>query len=216
MATPVEPVEGPPLLRGWLHLVCAGLALPAGAVLIVRARESDAAWGAVVYMGGMFVMFSVSAAYHRGRWSVRGRPWMKRADHAAIFGMIAATYTPICLTVLRDGLLSWLLPVIGVAAGLGVIGAFTGLAERRIVGLVSYSVLGWAAVLAMPRLARHLNPLELALLITGGALYSLGSIGLGLRWPNPLPRTFGYHEVWHVLVALAVACHFVVIWALVG
>lgn len=205
----------PPLLRGWLHLVCAVAAVPAGALLITRAADARSQVAAAIYGAGTFVMFAVSAAYHRRTWSASARPWMKRADHAAIFVMIAGTYSPICLVALREDGGSWLFIGAWVGALLGVVGAVTGIAERRVVGLVAYSGLGWAAVLAMPQLVRRLDALELVLLFAGGALYSLGSIGLGLRWPNPAPGVFGYHEVWHLLVVVAAACHFVVVWRIV-
>ena len=207
--------EVAPLLRGWLHLVCAVVTLPVGAFLVARADEPGGRGGAVVYVVGMFVMFSVSGLYHRGRWTPVVRPWMKRADHAAIFVMIGSTYTPICLVALRGGIGPWLLAGVWICVILGVVGALTGWAEKRVIGLVAYSAMGWAAVLAMPHLARSLSGAGIALLIAGGVLYSLGSIGLGLRWPNPVPGVFGYHEVWHVLVVTAVACHFAVVWSLV-
>src|SRR5439155_821731 len=82
-------------------------------------------------------------------------------------------------------------------------------AEKRIVGLASYIVLGWVAVIAMPELARRLGGGDLSLLIVGGALYTVGAVVLGTRWPDPSPRFFGYHEVWHTMVTAAVVCHFV-------
>ena len=207
--------EVPPLLRGWLHFVCALAAVPAAVLLVTRAADTRSATAAAIYGAGTFLMFAVSATYHRRAWSPAVRPRMKRADHAAIFVMIAATYTPICLVALRDDGGSWLFVGAWVGALLGVAGAITGIAERKVIGLVAYSGMGWAAVLAMPQLVRRLDTFELVLLFAGGALYSLGSIGLGLRWPNPAPGVFGYHEVWHVLVVVAVACHFVVVWRII-
>ena len=213
-STPIADVA--PLLRGWLHLVCAIASLPAGALVVSRADEAGGRTGALVYAFGMFLMFTVSALYHRVKWSPAMRPWMKRADHAAIFVMIAASYSPLCLVVLRPGIGPWLLAGVWVAAVVGVAGAITGVAEKAVIGLVSYSVLGWAAVLAVPDLVRRLDPIHLVLLFAGGVLYTVGSIFLGLRWPKPNAKVFGYHEVWHVLVVVAVACHFAVVWSVVG
>ena len=205
-----------PLLRGWLHLICAIASIPVGILVIANAEGGRARLGAAVYAVGLLTMFSVSAIYHRVRWSERVRPWMKRADHAAIFVMIAGTYTPLCLIVLRDSWGAWLLLGAWIGAVLGVVGAITGIAERKIVGLIAYSVFGWAAMLSMPALIRNLDPIHVALLIFGGVVYTIGSIGLGTRWPRGVPQVFGYHEIWHVLVVIAVAAHFAVVWSAVS
>ena len=204
-----------PLLRGWLHLVGAVLAVPTGMLIVANASPGRARAGAVVYAIGILTMFSVSAAYHRGRWSPPVRRWMKRADHAAIFVMIAGSYTPICLVAMDGAWATGMLIGVWVAAVLGMIGAFTGIAERRVIGLVAYIGLGWAAVLALPQLWSVLSAPELVLLFLGGVLYTAGAVCLGLRWPNPWPRVFGYHEVWHAAVTAAVAAHVVTISSLV-
>lgn len=204
-----------PLLRGWLHLVCAVLAVPTGLALVVQASPGRDRVGAAIYAVGVFTMFSVSAAYHRGRWSPGSRRWMKRADHAAIFVMIAGTYTPICLIAMRGPWATALLVGVWAAAILGVVGAFTGIAERRVIGLVAYIGLGWVAVLALPQLWSVLSVTALVLLFAGGVLYTAGAVCLGLRWPNPWPRVFGYHEIWHVAVSLAVALHVVSVSSLI-
>lgn len=216
--TPSPPSEPAviPLLRGWLHLVCAGLSIPFGALIVGHADGDRARLGASVYALGLLILFSVSATYHRTPWSPRVKPWMKRADHAAIFLLIAATYTPFCLVTLSESSGRWLLIAVWTGAIIGVIGAVTGLAERRYVGLVAYISLGWVVVLAMPQLIRELPVLDVALLAAGGIVYTVGAIGLGTRWPDPFPKVFGYHEVWHVLVVVAVVLHYRVVWSAVG
>ena len=200
-----------PLLRGWLHLVCFFLALPAGALIVAAAGSGRARIGAIVYAIGIATLFGVSGSYHRGRWSEVGRSRMKRLDHAAIFVMIAATYTPLCLVALRGRTGSWLLTLVWLGALTGVVLAATGIAERRYIGLVSYISLGWVAGIALPEMARRLTPTELWLIVAGGLLYTVGGITLGSRWPNPWPRVFGYHEVWHVMTVVACALHFAAI-----
>ncbi len=204
-----------PLLRGWLHLVCFFLSVPAGWVVVAAAPTARARGAALVYAIGLSALFGVSAAYHRRRWSVAARPRMKRADHATIFVMIAGSYTPLCLLALGDALGEAVLLAVWIAAISGVVLAATGVAERRVIGLVTYIALGWAMVLVLPELTRRLSAVEMALILVGGLLYTVGCIFMGLRWPDPYPAVFGYHELWHVMVVVAAACHYVVILSVV-
>ncbi len=200
-----------PLLRGWLHLVCFFLAFPAGALVIASAGSTRARAAAVVYAAGVCCLFGVSATYHRRKWSAAARPRMKRLDHATIFVMIAGSYTPICLLTLGGTNGPKVLLGAWLGAGAGIVFALTGIAEKRVVGLVTYIGLGWVMVLMLPALARRMTAIDLALLLVGGLLYTVGCIFMGTRWPDPYPTVFGYHEVWHVMVVGAAACHYLVI-----
>ena len=213
-AVEIDPL--PPLLRGWLHLVCFFLSLPAGAVVIGAAGSDRARAAAVVYAVGMTAMFGVSAAYHLGRWSPAARRRMRRTDHGTIFLMIAGSYTPLCLLALSSTTGTVILTTVWVGVGLGLILALTGVAEQAVLGLLCYIGLGWVVVLALPELTRRLAPGETAMLVAGGVVYTAGGVVLGLRRPNPSPRWFGYHEVWHAMVAVACACHYVTILSVVG
>ncbi len=206
----------PPLLRGWLHLVCFLLSVPAGAVVIAAAGTARARVAAVVYAIGMSAMFGVSAAYHRCRWSPAGRRRMRRTDHGTIFLMIAGSYTPLCLLALSGTTGTAILTAVWVGAGLGFFLALSGFAEKALLGLLCYVGLGWAMVLVLPELSRQLASGQIGLLLAGGIVYTLGGIVLGTRWPNPSPLYFGYHEVWHAMVAVACACHYVTILSVVG
>jgi hemolysin III len=205
-----------PLLRGWLHLVCFFLAIPAGMWVIALADTPRARWGAVVYAIGMIALFGVSGSYHRGRWSQAARRRMQQLDHATIFVMIAGSYTPLCLVALQG----WIAPVMLVAAWVGatvgIVLAFSGGRRSRIARSALYIALGWVSIGATPQLIDHLTGQEIALIAIGGVLYTVGAIFLATRWPDPFPRVFGYHEVWHVLVVAAVVCHFVAISSLVA
>ena len=177
----------------------------------VRARV-----GAAVYPGGLCALSGVSGTYHRGPWSARARARMRRLDHATIFVMIAGTYTPLCLVALRHHGGGRLLALVWAGAVMGVAMAAAGVAERPVIGMVTYITLGWVAVLALPALSGRLSTAALALVVAGGIVYTLGGIVLGTRWPNPSPRVFGYHEVWHVMVVVACVCHYLVIVSVVG
>jgi hemolysin III len=103
-----------------------------------------------------------------------------------------------------------------VGATVGVVLAFSGGRRSRIAKGTLYIALGWVSVVATPQLLRHLSATEIVLIIVGGVLYTVGAIFLATRWPDPFPRVFGYHEVWHALVVAAVVCHFVAIASVVA
>jgi hemolysin III len=205
----------PPRFRGRLHRACFFLSLPAGLVLVLVARGVEARVAALVYALGVATLYGVSGTYHCGRWTDAARQRWKRLDHAAIFVMIAGTYTPICLLVLSGVGAAVLLGAVWAAAVVGVVLALAGIATRRGVGHAMYLTVGWLAVLALPEMVRQLSPEALALLFGGAALYTVGAFVLALRWPNPSPRLFGYHEVWHVMVVVASLCHGAVIYSVV-
>jgi hemolysin III len=200
-----------PLLRGWLHAACFVASLPAGILVVAAAGPARARVSAIVYALALTALFGVSASYHRGHWSAIARKRMQRLDHATIFVMIAACYTPICLIALHGATAKFLL--IGAWAGAlaGIVLVLTGMAHKWAIGLICYIGLGWLAVIAMPQLSRTLSGIDFALIVTGGGVYTLGAIVLATRWPDPFPRVFGYHEVWHVMVAGACICHYLAI-----
>lgn len=205
-----------PLLRGWLHLICFFLAIPAGVSVIALAESSSARVGAVIYAIGLVALFGVSGFYHRGRWSPAWLSRMKRLDHTTIFVMIAGTYTPICLTVLNGWVAVTMLAVAWLGAAFGGVLAWVPGSKSRTMCSAMYIVLGWAVVLATPQLVARLTVGQLVLIGIGGALYTGGAITLATRRPDPFPRIFGYHEVWHVAVVVAAACQLVAIASLVG
>ena len=206
----------PPHLRGWLHLICFFLSIPAGGLVIAAAESGGGRLAGLVYALGMTAMFGVSAAYHRGRWSPAARRRMRRIDHGTIFLMIAGSYTPLCLLAIQGTTGTVVLTAVWLGAGLGFVFALTGVAERAVLGLLCYIGLGWAVVVALPGLTRRLSAGEMALLVAGGVVYTLGGVVLGTRWPNPSARWFGYHEVWHAMVVVACVCHYVTILSVVG
>lgn len=196
-----------PLLRGWLHLVCFFLAIPVGLWLVVEAESTKARVGAGIYAVGLIALFGVSGWYHRGRWGPAARLRMKRLDHATIFVMIAGTYTPLCLLVLRGWVATALLISVWTGAVAGMFLAWQTGYRLGLVRNTLYISMGWVSLVAAPQLAARLDPEDLALIAIGGVLFTIGAIILATRWPNPLPRVLGYHEVWHLLVVAAVVCH---------
>jgi hemolysin III len=197
-----------PRLRGRLHEVAFIVAIPAGLVLLWIAPGPLARAAVAVYWVALLSQFGVSATYHLGNWSERAHLWLRRLDHSTIFLLIAGTYTPFCLLAL-DGTASLvLLAVVWVGA---IVGILTKLyrADLNVLSGFLYIGLGWAAIFLLPSLVRTLTPLELGLVISGGALYTVGALVLATKWPNPFPRTFGFHEIWHAATIGAAACLFV-------
>ena len=195
---------GRPRLRGRLHQVAFFVSLPAGITLVALAGGVAARVGAAVFATTLTGLFGVSMAYHRGRWSDRARLVMKHVDHSMIFVFIAGSYTPVTLLAL-----AW------TGAAVGVVVTVWRLERWHALGFAMYLTLGWLAVVAAPQLARSLSRPELALLAAGGVLYTVGAIVLARKRPDPNPRVFGYHEVWHSFVVGASACHFTLVLLLV-
>ena len=198
-----------PLLRGVSHEIAAGVALAGLVALVLLAPGPRARVGALVYGFSLVALFSVSALYHRPTWGPRARLWMRRLDHSAIFLLIAGTFTPICLLI-GDGRAHTMLAVVWAGAGLGVLRALIWPTAPRGVATGLYLLLGWAAVPLVPAMYRALGAGSLALLAAGGLLYSAGAVIYATRRPDPFPRVFGYHEVFHALVIAAAGLHFAV------
>jgi len=200
-----------PLLRGISHAVSFWFALAATLVLVLLVDGTAERIAALVYGFGMCALFGASGIYHRWRWDPRWRPLLRRVDHATIFVFIAASYTPIALLVLDDGWRWSILAVVWTGALAGVfMSVFWIDAPRWLVAAV-YLALGWVAVAAAPKLVELLPAAPLVLLVTGGLLYSAGAVIYGLKRPDPWPKVFGFHEIFHALVVLAVIVHFTAI-----
>jgi len=204
-----------PSLRGWLHQVAFFASIPAGITLVALARGAEARVGAAIFAASLSALYGVSAAYHRGRWSARAHQIMRRLDHCMIFVLIAGSYTPIVLLALRPSWGITLLVVSWVGATVGIVITVLRLERWPAVGFAMYLVLGWLAVIAAPQLAQSLSGVELALLATGGVLYTVGAVVLASGRPDPRPATFGYHEIWHTFVVSASASHFALVALLV-
>jgi hemolysin III len=199
---PVVPaVRGRPKLRGVSHQIAAFAAGPAALVLAARAPTRTALTGALVYGLSMVVLFTVSAVYHRVYWPLSIRRVIGRVDHSAIFLLIAGTYTPFCLLL---GLV-WAGAFIGIAIVIGWVGIPKPLRASL------YVVLGWFVFPVVPLLRAALGDAAIGLLFVGGAFYTVGAVIYGLRRPDPFPRIFGFHEIFHLLVIAAAICHYLVV-----
>jgi hemolysin III len=201
-----------PLLRGWSHLVAAVVALPAGVALVAHASGAEARAAAAVYALSLLALFTASSSYHLGLGGVRRTPALRRLDHSSIYLLIAGSYTPVCLVVLATSPGLPLLVALWVAAIAGVTMKLTRFDGSHRVGFALYLTMGWAAIIALPGLIDGVSSSSLWLLGLGGVVYTTGAIVLAARAPNLVPGVFGYHELWHVMVIVAAAMHYVVFW----
>jgi hemolysin III len=205
-----------PRLRGWLHLAAAPLVLAGGVVLIALSPTATTRLGSVIYVLSAVTLFSVSATYHRGRWSPRVTGILRRLDHANIFLLIAGTYTPFTLILLHGSDRVVLMTVIWAGALLGMGFRVLWIDAPRWLCVPIYIALGSAAILVLPqfaagseRLGVGVGTAVLVLIAAGGALYVVGGVVYGIRRPDPWPSNFGFHEVFHTLTVLAFVTHYV-------
>lgn len=210
--TPPKPPK--PRLRGVFHLVGAVCALVAGPFLYVNAAPETLAVGIVVYGVCLVLLLGISALYHTPMWTPAVRARLRRLDRSMIYLFMAGTYTPILLE-LGDRVSPLMLPAIWLASmvGIAMVLFFTGL--PRYVTVTPYLVMGWGGAVIMAPLLEHLGALPFGLVVGGGVVYSVGAVIYARRSPNPAPTVFGYHEIFHVLVLVAAACHYVAIWDMV-
>jgi hemolysin III len=208
-----------PRARGLIHVVCAATAIIAGAVLVPVAwleASPKAGVATLIYTATIVGMFSVSAIYHRVQWTNLGaRKWMKRADHSMIFIFIAGSYTPFVLLAMPPHTGSMVLTIVYGGAAAGVALKMFWPSSPRWVGVPLYLLLGYAAIWFAPELLAGGGVAVVGLLVAGGVLYNVGAVLYGVRWPNPWPQTFGYHEFFHAFTAAAAICHYVAIWFVV-
>jgi hemolysin III len=188
----------------------AGLVL----LLVLAGGDPLRTAAAAVYGVSLVVLYLASTLLHALRVSVRTFRRLRLFDHAAIFGLIAGSYTPITLLTLteRNATLGWTL--FGLVWGLALLGILfkaVWLGAPRWISTGLYLLLGWLALIAIGPLVAALPLAALAWLVAGGLAYSVGAIVYATRRPDPLPRVFGYHELWHLFVLAGSACHFVMI-----
>jgi hemolysin III len=195
------------VLHQWAFVAFAVLAL----LLPLVADHTDGRVSLGLYALCVTGLFGVSALYHRRMWSPAARRWMRRLDHSMIFLLIAGTYTPFAVLALGGALSTVLLIVFWTGAAVGVaITVFWIDAPRWLVVAVCV-VLGWTAVAALPAVADSLGWNAVLLIAAGGVLYSAGAAVYALKRPDPVPDVFGYHEVFHLLVVLAAAAHYLAV-----
>ena len=200
-----------PKLRGVLHQAAFVIAVVIAPLLIVGADRGRPRLAAAVFAGSVAVCFGASALYHRVTWTPRVRLWMRRIDHAGIYLLIAGTYTPVSLLVLRGAWRPVVLTVVWAGATAAIVLKFVWVRAPKWLAAAIGLALGWVAVIALPQLIVHPHPAAVALLIVGGLAYTAGAVVYARRRPDPAPAVFGYHELFHALTIVGVACQYVAI-----
>lgn len=205
-----------PRFRGWIHVHSAAVAIVAGAALVSVSwalASTRAGLATLVYTAAIVTMFAVSATYHRVQWrSATARAWMRRLDHSTIFIFIAGSYTPFAVLAMPPEAGHLVLWIVWGGALAGITLTVCWPTAPRWVGVPLYLLLGWVAVWFAPTIVHVAGVAAMVLLATGGVLYSVGALLYGLRWPDPWPTTFGYHEFFHAFTAIAAICHYVAMW----
>lgn len=201
-----------PSLRGVFHLYAFFAALAGGITLVALAEGARARFAVAVYAFALAAMFGASALYHRAPWrSARARAWARRVDHSMIFLFIAGTYTPFALLAFTGVVPAVVLACVWGGAALGVVLNVSWIDAPKWVTAPVYLLVGWVGVVAAPQLFTEVDVASAVLVVVGGVLYTLGAVAYATHWPDPFPDTFGFHEVFHVLVVAAAAAQFVAV-----
>lgn len=197
-----------PRLRGLSHEIAFFLALPLGVGLSFEAQTTRGRASAIVFAASVAAMFGASALYHRVTWSPRRRPWLRRLDHAGIYALIAGTYTPFGLLVLSGNWSVAVLAIVWSGAAAAIALKFLWVDAPKWLSAVIGIALGWVGVVVFPQLVARIGLGPSLLVLAGGLAYTAGAVIYALRRPDPVPTVFGYHELFHACVIVAVACHY--------
>lgn len=205
------PVPEKPILRGWLHLGAAPIALVAGLAIVAFAPTLAGRVSAAIYTITAVMLFGTSAVYHRGNWSPRTKAVLRRMDHANIFLIIAGSYTPLCVLLLSQRTSTIVLSIVWTGAILGVLARIFWLEAPRWLYVPLYLILGWVAVGFLGHFYETGGAAVVTLIAVGGFCYTLGAVIYGLKWPRGSQQYFGFHEIFHALTIAGFTCHFIAV-----
>ena len=198
-----------PKLRGIVHLVMSPLSLVAGLTLITLANELRGRITLGIFTLTAVTLFTCSALYHRVAWTDKNKAIWRRIDHSNISILIAGTYTPFAVYLLKPSQTKTLLIVAWGGAILISLLRIFWLSAPRWLYVAGYISLGWSAVFYMPQFLNSGGVVIFILVLTGGVLYSAGGAIYALKKPNFSINWFGFHELFHAMTAAAFICHFI-------
>mmetsp|Transcript_7940 Transcript_7940/g.23439 ORF Transcript_7940/g.23439 Transcript_7940/m.23439 type:complete len:289 (+) Transcript_7940:465-1331(+) len=210
--------EWPPVKTTWrgvMHQHAALAALTAGIVLVASAPTARAKIGCGIYAASLTMQLACSALYHVPAWGRKTRTWLRRLDHAAIFALIAGTYTPLCMLALDQAAARRLLLIEWGAAAVGIVQTLFWLSAPKQLKTGMYIFLGWVVLPYAGEMKAALGSTGAWLIAAGGVTYTVGGTIYAMRWPNPWPKTFGYHELFHCATILASIFHFTAVYRMV-
>jgi hemolysin III len=213
MSQPNSPAKKP-ILRGYFHQEAFFTFLGACTLLMIGSTSQQKLLSSAIFSFGLLFLFGVSAIYHRPHWQPKPRALLKRFDHSAIFILIASTFTPFCLLALPEPGGEQLLIRVWIAAILGVIQSIFWVKAPKWLTAVLYVAMGWLIAPYISELNQSLGPTNVALIIAGGVVYTVGAVFYALRKPVMFPRVFGYHELFHLFTLIGASFHFAVIYQL--
>ena len=199
--------QAKPRLRGVLHQIGAAVAVGAGLVLVRLSPSGRTSVAVAIFVASLVTLFAVSATYHRIQWSAGTRKWLRRADHASIFVLIAGTYTPIAMLGLPPAVGNRLLIAIWSGALLGVLQSLFWIQAPKALTAVLAIAVGWTVVPFIGAVRGAYGDTVMALLAAGGIAYSLGAVAYATKRPRLWPSVFGYHELFHLLTLVGAALH---------
>lgn len=200
-----------PLMRGVTHLVMA-VAAPFGLVVLLLLADSPSDYvGAAIFASSLMALYTTSASYHVVPWPRNLRGIMKRLDHSMIFALIAGTYTPFCLLAVGRAWGIAMLAIVWSFAGAGMLLKLIWPSAPRWLSVALYMGVGWLAVIAAAEIVDSMSVAQISMVLLGGVLYSIGGVIYAVKHPNPFPRIFGFHEVFHVFVIAGSLVHFALV-----
>ena len=200
-----------PRLRGWIHAGTAPLVAVGAVVLVVLAPTTAGKWSNTVFGLSAIMLVGLSAVYHRGTWTPKVAGVLRRLDHTNIFLIIAGTYTPLAVLLLDEPTRRTLLVVVWTGAVLGTLARVFWLGAPRWAYVPVYVALGMVALGFLPQFWASGGPVIVWLVVGGGLAYIVGAVVYGTKRPNPSPRWFGFHEIFHVMTVLGFWSHYVAV-----
>lgn len=203
-----------PLIRGYVHLAGFVIAIFASLFLIIHSYGSHALAANLVYSISLVGMYAISALYHYPMWSRRVYLLLRRIDHAAIYFFIAGTATPICLFGIKGQKGLQFLIILWTFALIGIFMAIFWSHGPKWMRAFLYLAIGWIGIFYLPEMKSGLGAENMRLLLIGGILFTIGALIYGFKHPNPFPKVFGYHEIFHILVVIASGFYFFIIYNL--
>ena len=201
-------------ISGYTHLGGFVVGCVAVVALLVRSRNSDVFFPTVAYAVTLVLLYAASSAYHLVLGSKRLTGRLRKLDHSAIFLFIAGTCTPVFWRAFQGTTRHFMLTTLWVLAVVGVVMRIAWMGAPRVLYTAMYVAMGWLVLVKGTTAFRALPALALSLVVAGGVTYTIGAIVYATKKPNPFPRLFGFHEIWHLFVLGGSTLHYAAIFVL--